>query len=115
MRKWQSRLGLQHWGTIRLSVRAFKEMTAAQVAWSASYKDASILFGQKWLNSDHRTDADTEEVIVHELIHLLFADMDDRLEGYFGAGEVLQQYAATREGMCDVLATILISRYQRAK
>ena len=115
MRKWQVRLGLQHWGVINLYVRPFKDATAAEIKWTRDYKGASISFSHKWLVSEHTSYDDYEATVVHELCHLLFAAMDDRLERYLGLGEVFFEYGETREGMCDMISNLLIQRYKRVK
>ena len=115
VRIWQKRMHLEHWGDIKLYTRAFKTASAAETRWAKGYKGGSIHFGMKWLSNPTITFEEAESVVVHELCHFLFADMDDRFEYYLGIGEVFFEYQKTREGMCDTIATMLIERYKRAK
>lgn len=115
VRLWQKRMGLNHWGDIKLYTRTFKDKTAAEVKWTRGYKGASIHFSTKWLVDKTLTIEEVEATVVHELCHLLFADMDDKLERYLGIGECFHEYGVAREGMCDTIANMLIERYKRAK
>jgi len=112
---WQKRMHLTHFGEIKLYTRAFKDGTAAETRWMKGYKGGSIHFGMKFLSNPTITYEEVESIVVHELCHFLFAEMDDKFEYYLGVGEVFFEYAKSREGMCDILATILIARYKRAK
>jgi hypothetical protein len=114
VRLWQRRLGLQHW-TVTLFTRNFKDNTAAEVKWTKDYKGASIHFSKKWLLNETIPDKDRELTVVHELVHLIFADMDDRMEKMMGVGEVFYAYAEAREGMCDVIAARFYARYRNSK
>lgn len=115
VRLWQKRMNLMHWGDIKLYTRAFKDATAAETRWPKDYKGGSIHFGQKYLSNPTITYEEVEAVVVHELCHFLFAEMDDKFEYYLGIGECFHTYSAERESMCDTIATMLIARYKRAK
>jgi hypothetical protein len=112
---WQPRLGLTHWGDIPLYVRNFKDTTAAEIRWTKGYKGAAVSFSKKWIEAPERTYADFETTLVHELIHLIFAEFDDAIETGLGFGSVYDSYCEKREGLCDVFASLFIARYARAK
>jgi hypothetical protein len=112
---WQKRMRLENWGDIKLYTRNFKDATAAEMRWTRGYKGAAIHFGHKWLCNPTVTYEEAEQVIVHELCHLIFAEMDDKFTYYLGIGEVFLEYAVAREGMCDLWANMLVQRYKRAK
>lgn len=111
---WQKRLELSHWGDIPLYMRVMKD-SAAEIRWPENYKNAAIAFNTEWVKAEHRTHDDYEKTVVHELLHLVFADLDDTLQTQLGLGTVLDSYANKREGLCDALATLFIARYKRSR
>lgn len=113
VRIWMKRLGLERNWKLKFYTRQFKDLTAAEAKWSPGYASGSIHFGARWLADEHRTDAETEHTVVHELLHFVFAPMDDSMEDYLGLGKAFFIYAERREQMCDRIATLLIDRYRR--
>lgn len=115
-RKWEKRLGLAQWTVSYYVYGGSMAGGAAETRWHDNYQDAGIAIDQKWLDFDTTTDEDIEINLVHELCHLLFAPMDDEMASMFGLeSTVYGMYAAKREGMCDVIAKLIVDRYKRKR
>lgn len=107
--KWEERLGLNKTWLITYQVR--KLDAAAEIRWADGYHNATIAFDEKYMDNVLLPPLDREHTVLHELLHLVFASMDDGFSDYYGSdGGCYGMYARHREAMCDTLATILLRK-----
>lgn len=116
VKKWQAKLGLDHWEIgidwdAQCDQEAFMSITRMK-----SYDRATIEVSPDW---GKWSDAETEQRVVHELLHLVLREIDtivfDHLDGHLSPAEhdiINSAYRHHSEGVVDRLATVL-AREQR--
>ena len=86
LKEWQERLGLQDW-VITLRINCNKnEMDLQEVAgeteWSLSIKSAAVKIISKEEYGERIVPYDFENILVHELLHLKFGLIDQKITSY---------------------------------
>jgi hypothetical protein len=104
--KWQNRLGLHGWQIIVVfgctdTEDANHTMT---IEWPRGYRTATLCIAP---NATQFEPELYERVILHEMLHLVLANMDDHLSEEIGDGRVNDVYEALRETTIDSLAVVL--------
>ena len=114
-KKWEKRLGLEHW-QINYYMSKRQLRSCAETRWESNYLGGGVAFDPVWYEQEIRTPEEIEATVVHELTHFVFARMDDSMSDLFGAASgVFTVYHDARETVCDQFAAILIKRYVRKK
>lgn len=86
LEEWQNRLGLQDW-IIALSYNCKPEDMeledcCGETSWQTSIKDASIRILEEKYCKDRIEQYDFEKILIHELLHLKFALLDNENNTY---------------------------------
>ncbi len=86
LNEWQERLGLQDWAiTLRIDCK-IDEMELGEVAgeteWSLSIKSAAIKIISEKEYGERIVPYDFENILVHELLHLKFGLIDQKITSY---------------------------------
>ncbi len=107
LKEWQERLGLQDWAiTLRINCKQ-EDMELGEVngetSWSTSIKSASIKIISKETYGERMLPYDFEKTLVHELLHLKFALIDQKITSY--ESDVLYE---VRHQLIDDLARALV-------
>lgn len=86
LEEWQERLGLQDWAIIlRYNCKQEDlelENVNGEAEWSTSIKSASIKIISKEVYGERMLEFDFEKTLVHELLHLKFALVDQKITSY---------------------------------
>lgn len=107
-------LGLsQQWGLLVEITEAKQDPAgpvAIQIDWRRHYKKATLSFNGE--SMDRWTSEEMEEYVLHELVHLIFAPLDDALKEDVGdSSYVYNRYHDLREGIVDQVSHyILLAR-----
>lgn len=101
----------QSWGLMVQLGEVGKDGDAHQgaivIEWPRHYKRATLIFNEATM--DDWSAVEMEEYTLHELVHLVFAPLDDALKDSVGSdGQVYSQYADLREGVVDQVAGFLL-------
>lgn len=107
LEEWQERLGLHDWAiTLKINCRQ-DEMELGEVAgeteWAESIKSASIKIISEKVYGERIVPYDFENILVHELLHLKFALIDQKITSY--ESDVAYQ---VRHQLIDDLARALV-------
>ena len=86
LEEWQERLGLQDWAIV-LRINCKKEDMEledvnAETIWSTSIKSALIKIISKEVYGERILPFDFEKALVHELLHLKFGLIDQKISSY---------------------------------
>lgn len=80
---------------------------AIRIEWPRHYKRATLTFNEEQM--DGWSNAEMEEYVLHELVHLVFAPLDDSLKDDVGDDSfVYNRYHNIREGIVDQVAGYLL-------
>lgn len=86
LEEWKERLGLQDWAIIlRYNCKQEDlelENVNGEAEWSTSLKSASIKIISKEVYGERMLEFDFEKTLVHELLHLKFALVDQKITSY---------------------------------
>ena len=107
LKEWQERLGLLDWAiTLKINCRQ-GEMELGEVAgeteWAESIKSAAIKIVSEKVYGERIVPYDFENILVHELLHLKFALIDQKITSY--ESDVTYQ---VRHQLIDDLARALV-------
>ena len=108
LNEWQERLGLQDWAiTLRINCKQSDmelENVAGETKWTTSIKNAIIrIVSEKEYGNDRILSYDFEKILIHELLHLKFAIIDQEVNSY--DSKVTEQ---VRHQLIDDLARALV-------
>ena len=99
--------------SILVSITDFDEGSAhsAQVAWPTLYKKVSFFIGRKQMNQ--LCDREFVQYLAHEVIHIIFAPLDDLLKEEVGPKSYVQfRYCDIREGVVDSLTNCFMKAWE---
>lgn len=100
-------LGVTQTWSIVVDVDDLDGGSAAQVKWNKHYKKATIVFDRKNLRT--ASAMVVEAYTLHELLHLVFAPLDDAVKEHIGENSrVFWAYADQREGVVDVVSHLVL-------
>lgn len=112
---WAGRLGLlPNWHIAVDFVPKLSGMTVAQVTWADGYQTARMaVSAPRWAAEN---DEGRHRVVIHELRHLVYAPVIDRLAAYCGIGTIVfKALAAEVEKVCDSDAGVFRRLYRRKR
>ncbi len=81
---WQGILGLNDWH-ISYKVKRLDESSYAMIEYNASTRKADL-----YLNLYKNSDEDRERFAIHEMLHLVFADMTTRAECFYNLDKIAE-------------------------
>lgn len=83
------------------------ETHVAECLWPVLYKKATIVFDRAQIRS--MTDTEIIQTIVHEMLHLVIAPLDDMMREETGRNSyVFMHYSDLREGVTDAITNIML-------
>jgi len=107
---WGTFLGILNQWTVTIefvSAKKLQKDSVAEIDWPPNYRKAIIHFNKSCLSQHWHTDEELEQSIVHELCHLLFADLWDTARKYLD-GPIFDEFKNEIEKAIDIQAIILI-------
>ena len=99
---WRRLLALTSWDIVVFFVDELEDGRTMDIQWVRGYVSAGLRCSKDALAlSSERA----EKCVVHELLHLTFASVDDRLELLVGHGTVMLEFRQEMERAIDGLST----------
>lgn len=81
--------------------------SAASVQWPVLYKQATIFFDREIVRTS--TDSELLAIVIHELVHILYAPVEDMLREEIGRNSyVRMRLTDIQENVCDSIAHIIL-------
>jgi hypothetical protein len=101
---WRDRLGLRDW-TIRLHFpKKQDERTEGLISWSQGYCTATLKLWPCFFKEER---VFAFKIVLHELLHLPFAHLQDEMCAHVGEGIVFETFKRQLERAVDRLASAL--------
>ncbi len=105
--RWADFLGIKQTWILKVEVAEEVEGDGAETSWTANYRDAKIKFLYKRFST--APDEELELYVLHELFHLVLADLEDSMVTAIGKEAVYKANLMPHiERLCDMLAGMLL-------
>ena len=111
IREWSVILGLDKQWDFQIEYTKLEGTTAAQVDVDHPYKRAVIRFSNKQIFFCDTAFA--KRVVVHELVHVLFDEIEGPMGTWFGGGELGKALHPHIESLVDVLTNLLVGLVEK--
>ena len=105
-------LGLQQTWAIHVRIDDLRAdehnpQRAANVQWPKNYREATIVFDRTFLKE--HDDASLERTVLHELLHLVCAQLDDAMQENIGVSSYMWwTYNDHREAVLDTITNLML-------
>lgn len=87
-KKWQEKLGVSNWA-VYFYHRSLEDAYAS-TAWQMSGAVATMTFCTNWDNGRELNDAELERVALHEVLHLLMAELISQAEARYTMADSIE-------------------------
>ena len=101
---WKRLLGLTQWDIVISFHKELSDSMTMSVAWVRGYLSAGLSVSEDAL---FLQPSRAEKAVIHELLHLVFAPVDDRMTLIIGCGTALLEYRQEMERAIDGLSVRL--------